>query len=193
MSSATRRAMSGRWSPTWRTWGRRWMRSPAARPSSTSRRSRRRTEAGRRDLPCEHPVDVQRVRGEMHRMRRVVWASSETVLGLPFDRPRTSRRSTRRSPRDQRRRTRSQSWSARRWPSSSRGGPDPTVRLRISNIMEPPDYERFPSYWDDATTRKWNLWGYVDVRDVARRRPGGVSRPSSTAPRSASSPRPTHA
>ena len=47
-----------------------------------------------------------------------------------------------------------------------RTGPD--VRLRISNIMEPPDYERFPSYWDDATTRKWNLWGYVDVRDVAQ-------------------------
>ena len=24
---------------------------------------------------------------EAHRMRRVVWASSETVLGLPFDTP----------------------------------------------------------------------------------------------------------
>jgi nucleoside-diphosphate-sugar epimerase len=41
------------------------------------------------------------------------------------------------------------------------------VGLRISNIMEPPDYAEFPSYWDDPTLRKWNLWGYVDCRDVA--------------------------
>jgi nucleoside-diphosphate-sugar epimerase len=33
--------------------------------------------------------------------------------------------------------------------------------------MEPRDYERFPSYWPDPHLRKWNLWGYVDVRDVA--------------------------
>src|SRR5262249_4094606 len=32
---------------------------------------------------------------------------------------------------------------------------------------EPDDYAEFPSYWDDATLRKWNLWGYVDCRDVA--------------------------
>lgn len=43
----------------------------------------------------------------------------------------------------------------------------PFVGLRISNIMEPHDYERFPSYWPDPHSRKWNLWGYVDVRDVA--------------------------
>jgi len=33
--------------------------------------------------------------------------------------------------------------------------------------MEPEDYERFPSYWDDPGLRRWNLWGYVDARDVA--------------------------
>ena len=33
--------------------------------------------------------------------------------------------------------------------------------------MEPRDYQRFPEYWPDAHARKWNLWGYVDVRDVA--------------------------
>jgi nucleoside-diphosphate-sugar epimerase len=43
----------------------------------------------------------------------------------------------------------------------------PFVGLRISNIMELHDYDRFPSYWPDAHLRKWNLWGYVDVRDVA--------------------------
>jgi nucleoside-diphosphate-sugar epimerase len=41
------------------------------------------------------------------------------------------------------------------------------VGLRISNIMEPDDYAAFPSYWDDAQLRRWNLWGYVDARDVA--------------------------
>jgi nucleoside-diphosphate-sugar epimerase len=41
------------------------------------------------------------------------------------------------------------------------------VGLRISNIMEPRDYRRFPGYWPDPHSRKWNAWGYVDVRDVA--------------------------
>ena len=33
--------------------------------------------------------------------------------------------------------------------------------------MEPPDYARFATWQDDARIRKWNLWGYVDARDVA--------------------------
>jgi UDP-glucose 4-epimerase len=41
------------------------------------------------------------------------------------------------------------------------------VGLRISNIMEPDDYARFASWQDDPWVRKWNLWGYVDARDVA--------------------------
>jgi nucleoside-diphosphate-sugar epimerase len=40
--------------------------------------------------------------------------------------------------------------------------------LRFSNIMEPHDYERFPGFWEDPRKRKWNLWGYVDARDVAQ-------------------------
>jgi nucleoside-diphosphate-sugar epimerase len=44
----------------------------------------------------------------------------------------------------------------------------PVVSLRISNIMEPDDYAAFPGYWADARLRKWNLWSYVDVRDVAQ-------------------------
>ena len=42
------------------------------------------------------------------------------------------------------------------------------VGLRFSNLMEPHDYERFPGFWDDAQLRRWNLWGYVDARDVAQ-------------------------
>ena len=44
----------------------------------------------------------------------------------------------------------------------------PFVGLRFSNIMEPQDYERFPSFSADPHLRKWNLWGYVDARDVAQ-------------------------
>jgi nucleoside-diphosphate-sugar epimerase len=41
--------------------------------------------------------------------------------------------------------------------------------LRISNIMVAPgDYERFLTFQDDPRLRKWNLWGYVDARDVAQ-------------------------
>ena len=44
----------------------------------------------------------------------------------------------------------------------------PFVGLRFSNVMEPHDYERFPGFWDDPQLRRWNLWGYVDARDVAQ-------------------------
>jgi Nucleoside-diphosphate-sugar epimerases len=40
--------------------------------------------------------------------------------------------------------------------------------LRISNIFEPPDYAGIPSFWDDPTLRRWNLWSWVDARDVAQ-------------------------
>ena len=44
----------------------------------------------------------------------------------------------------------------------------PFIGLRISNIMEPSDYERFETWQDDARVRRWNLWAYVDARDVAQ-------------------------
>jgi nucleoside-diphosphate-sugar epimerase len=33
--------------------------------------------------------------------------------------------------------------------------------------MAPEDYQMFPTFWDDPHARKWNLWGYIDQRDVA--------------------------
>ena len=125
---------------------------------------------------------------EANGMQRVVWASSETVLGLPFDTPPHSRRSTRPSSRARR-----PSYALSKLTGETlatqfnRRTGIPIVGLRISNIMEPDDYARFPSYWDDAALRKWNLWGYVDCRDVAQACRLGL-RPMSTAPRSASSP-----
>lgn len=102
-------------------------------------------------------------------LRRVVWASSETILGLPFDREQPAY-----APIDEDHPAYPESSYAiskvlseelgrqlHRWTGT------PYVALRFSNIMEPHDYERFPSYWGDATLRRWNLWGYVDARDVA--------------------------
>jgi nucleoside-diphosphate-sugar epimerase len=103
-------------------------------------------------------------------LRRVVWASSETILGLPFEREQPAY-----APIDEEHPPLPQSSYAlskllaeelgrqlHRWSGT------PHVALRFSNIMEPEEYERFPSFWDDANLRRWNLWGYVDGRDVAQ-------------------------
>ncbi|MDH3248872.1 MAG: NAD(P)-dependent oxidoreductase [Acidimicrobiia bacterium] len=105
-----------------------------------------------------------------HGIGRVVCASSETLIGLPFDRERP-----RYAPIDEAHPLLPESHYAlsklageaiadqfARW----NGGT--VVSLRISNVMEPHDYERFPGFWDDARIRSWNLWGYVDARDVAQ-------------------------
>jgi nucleoside-diphosphate-sugar epimerase len=103
-------------------------------------------------------------------LQRVVWASSETILGLPFEREQPAY-----APIDEEHAAHPESSYALskllaeelgrqlyRWSGT------PYVALRFSNIMEPQDYKRFPSFWSDATLRRWNLWGYVDARDVAQ-------------------------
>jgi nucleoside-diphosphate-sugar epimerase len=106
-----------------------------------------------------------------HGLERVVWASSETLIGLPFE-----REAPRYAPIDEDHPRLPEFHYAlsklageviaeqfNRWSSI------PFVALRISNIMEEHDYvERFPAAWEDATMRAWNLWGYVDARDVAQ-------------------------
>jgi nucleoside-diphosphate-sugar epimerase len=106
---------------------------------------------------------------EAHGLQRVAWASSETVLGLPFETPPLF------APIDESIEPRPESsyslskvvGEAMAVQFNRRTG-IPFVGLRISNIMEPGDYAAFPSYWADAQLRKWNLWGYVDCRDVAQ-------------------------
>ena len=104
-----------------------------------------------------------------HHVRRVVWASSETVLGLPFDtpppyvpvdedyppRPESTYSLVK---------TMEEAMAAQlcRW--------DPELKmfgLRFSNVMRPEDYAGFADFQDDAALRKWNLWGYIDARDGA--------------------------
>jgi len=100
-------------------------------------------------------------------LSRVAWASSETTLGLPFDVP------PKYAPVDE---------AHYPYPTStyalskvvteqlaehiSDWSGIPFVGLRLSNIFRPQDYVQVASFQDDAQLRRWNLWGYVDVRDV---------------------------
>jgi nucleoside-diphosphate-sugar epimerase len=99
---------------------------------------------------------------------RVVWASSETTLGLPFDVP------PRYAPVDEDHYpvpTSTYALSKVATEAVARHFAEwagiPFVALRFSNIMNPSDYEKFPTFWADPQSRKWNLWGYIDARDVA--------------------------
>jgi nucleoside-diphosphate-sugar epimerase len=102
-------------------------------------------------------------------LRRVVWASSETTLGLPFDVP------PRYAPVDE---------DHYPYPTTSYAlskvasetvaeqvaawSGIPFVALRFSNILGPEEYALFPERaWKDARLRKWNVWGYIDQRDAA--------------------------
>jgi len=100
----------------------------------------------------------------------VVWASSETLLGIPFDSPPPY------IPLDEEYPARPESRYALakhleetmaaqfcRWNPSLK-----MIGLRFSNVMDPVDYAEFPSFDADPTLRKWNLWGYIDARDGAQ-------------------------
>ncbi|KQV06241.1 NAD-dependent epimerase/dehydratase family protein [Leifsonia sp. Root112D2] len=103
-------------------------------------------------------------------IRNIVYASSETVLGLPFDVPPPY------IPVDEEYPARPESVYSlvkhleeqmaielTRW--------DPQLKiigLRFSNVMNQEDYAEFASFDADATLRKWNLWGYIDGRDGAQ-------------------------
>jgi nucleoside-diphosphate-sugar epimerase len=102
------------------------------------------------------------------KLSRVVWASSETTLGLPFEVP------PRYAPVDEEHYpVPTSTYALSKVASETVAGQIaqwsgiPFVALRFSNIWEPKYYEEFPSFWDDPLLRKWNLWGYIDERDVA--------------------------
>jgi nucleoside-diphosphate-sugar epimerase len=99
----------------------------------------------------------------------VVWASSETTFGLPFDTP------PRYAPIDEDHYPLPTStyalskvvgetmaahfaeWTGGRF-----------LALRLSNVHVESDYAAVPDYQHDFALRRWNLWGYVDARDVAQ-------------------------
>jgi len=103
-------------------------------------------------------------------IRNVVFASSETVLGLPFDTPPPY------APLDEEYYPRPQSaYSLGKLLDETMAAQfcrwDPELRmvgLRFSNVMYPEEYQRFPAFDADPMARKWNLWGYIDARDGAQ-------------------------
>lgn len=103
-------------------------------------------------------------------IKKIVYASSETVLGLPFEvdppyipvdeeypgRPESTYSLVKHLEEQM-------AIELTRW--------DPELSitaLRFSNVMDPADYEAFPAFDSDPGQRKWNLWGYVDGRDGAQ-------------------------
>lgn len=104
------------------------------------------------------------------KIRNIVWASSETVLGLPFDRPPPYAPVDEDYPaRPETAYSLSKLMGEEMAKQFCRWDPElKIVGLRFSNVMEPQDYARFPSFDADARLRKWNLWGYIDARDAAQ-------------------------
>ena len=103
-------------------------------------------------------------------IKTIVYASSETTLGLPFDidppyipvdeeypaRPESTYSLVKHLEEQM-------AIQLVRW--------DPLLSitaLRFSNVMDEEDYAAFPGFDADASLRKWNLWGYIDGRDGAQ-------------------------
>jgi len=103
-------------------------------------------------------------------IRKIVWASSETVLGLPFaapppyvpvdeDYP----------PRPNSTYSLVKTLEEEMARQLCRWHPDLSmIGLRFSNVMAPEDYARFPEFDADPALRRWNLWAYIDARDGAQ-------------------------
>ena len=113
-----------------------------------------------------HVFEAARVLG----IKNVVFASSETVLGLPFDHPPPyvpvdevyyPRPETAYSLGKLVDETIAQQFA--RWDPALK-----IVALRFSNVMDVEDYQAFPRFDSDARKRKWNLWSYIDARDGAQ-------------------------
>jgi nucleoside-diphosphate-sugar epimerase len=102
-------------------------------------------------------------------IKRIVYASSETLLGIPFeiDPPYL--------PVDEEYPSRPESmYSVVKHLEEElaaklvRWDPELSITgLRFSNVLDASDYENQPLWEADPRLRIWNLWGYIDTRDGA--------------------------
>jgi nucleoside-diphosphate-sugar epimerase len=102
-------------------------------------------------------------------IRNVVWASSETVYGIPYP------GGPQYVPVDEELEQPQWSYSLSKLMGEklaeqfARWDPETKiVGLRFSNVQEPEDYANFPDYDKDARARRFNLWTYIDARDAAQ-------------------------
>jgi nucleoside-diphosphate-sugar epimerase len=114
-------------------------------------------------------------------LRRVVWASSEATLGVPFGVAASEMQfmeaegpAPRYVPVDEDHYpVATMTYALSKVASETiaqqiaKWSGIPFVALRFSNIFVSNEYPELPSVWSDPHARKWNLWGYVDARDVA--------------------------
>jgi nucleoside-diphosphate-sugar epimerase len=102
-------------------------------------------------------------------LSRVVWASSETTLGLPFGDipPEYVPVDEQHYPRSRTAYALSKVVSEAMAVELNRWSQIPMVALRFSNVYEVHEYELLPALWDDIHSRDFNLWAYIDVRDAA--------------------------
>ena len=103
-------------------------------------------------------------------LKRVVWASSETIYGFPFDVIVPDY-----APIDERSRYYPQSsYALSKMVSEtmaqqfSRRSGIPFIGLQFSNVVLPHVYEQCPQFWADPKLRIFDLWSYVDYRDAAQ-------------------------
>ncbi len=105
-------------------------------------------------------------------IKRIVWASSETVLGLPMS-PATPPPylpvDEEYHPRPESSYSLAKTLEEEMALQFCRWDPELTmIGLRFSNVMAPEDYAQFPGYDQDPSLRQWNAWGYIDARDGAQ-------------------------
>ena len=104
-------------------------------------------------------------------VRRVVWTSSETTLGLPFSPsspPRYLPVDEAHYPRPTSAYALSKVLGETMAEQISAWSGIPIVGLRLSNVHVAGDYPKIAGYWSDPLVRAFNLWAYVDVRDAAQ-------------------------
>lgn len=102
-------------------------------------------------------------------IRNIVWASSETVYGVPYPKGPAY------VPVDEAVRRPETAYSLSKLMGETMAEQfcrwDPRLKivgLRFSNVMAPEDYASFPNFDKDPQARRFNLWTYIDARDAAQ-------------------------
>lgn len=102
-------------------------------------------------------------------VRRVVWASTESVFGVPFgEHPPAYLPIDEEHPRLPRTAYATSKIVCEGLADLIASTSDTSfVGLRLVHVMSEEDYSNLPEYWAGATGKSWDLWSYVDLRDVA--------------------------
>jgi nucleoside-diphosphate-sugar epimerase len=103
-------------------------------------------------------------------VERVVWASSETTLGLDFTRdapPAYLPLDEDHYPRPTTTYSLSKVLGETMAEHISAWSGIPFIALRFSNVIEPARYDEFPGFEEAPESRLFNAFGYIDVRDAA--------------------------